>query len=199
MPCFKKVFVVILSLFFSLPFLYAEDKKPADCFLLYAQNGQCPEQTCKLGCEWKNGQESCQQVCKPKPCAEIRLDDCPLDRCQTLASCEGGKDTCFDKENQAPPQCGPLAYTGQDIDCCPGLIRRCGVEFFDRTCDMVGKNSIYAIPICLPCGDGICGQFENRCNCPEDCREKGAYIGFDFEQYKIEKSYKGLPASVEKK
>lgn len=24
--------------------------------------------------------------------------------------------------------------------------------------------------ICSPCGDGICEPWENRCNCPEDCR-----------------------------
>ena len=67
-------------------------------------------------------------------------------------------------------KCGDLAYAGQDVDCCPGLVRRCGVEFFDGSCDMEGKNSIYSLPICVPCGDGVCGNFENRCNCPEDCK-----------------------------
>lgn len=65
--------------------------------------------------------------------------------------------------------CGDVAYAGQDVACCEGLVRRCGIEFLDGTCDMEGQDSVYNLPICIPCGDGLCGQFENRCNCPEDC------------------------------
>ncbi len=185
------MFFFVVGIFFA----YADDKTSVDCTLIFKEKGQCPVEVCKLGLEI-NLQGQSLQVCKSRPCPEISRDHCSLDRCQIIIGCEG-KEICYYKENQAPPQCGPLAYTGQDVDCCEGLVRRCGVEFFDGSCDMLGKNSMYAVPICLPCGDGICGQFENHCNCPEDCRGKGTYAGFDFERYKIEKSYKKLPDPVE--
>jgi hypothetical protein len=37
---------------------------------------------------------------------------------------------------------------------------------------MQGKNTAYHLPICIPCGDGVCTNFENHCNCPEDCKKE---------------------------
>ena len=90
---------------------------------------------------------------------------CPTDHCQIMISCNGKK-ICYAQIKSESLKCGGLAYAGQDVSCCEGLVKRCGVEFFEGTCSPYSKNSI---PVCLPCGNGICNEFENRCNCPEDC------------------------------
>jgi hypothetical protein len=39
---------------------------------------------------------------------------------------------------------------------CPSVLPSYGTQFY-----------------CIKCGDGICGEKENKCNCPEDCNESG--------------------------
>lgn len=39
---------------------------------------------------------------------------------------------------------------------CPSVLPSYGTQFY-----------------CIKCGDGICGLKENKCNCPEDCKEAG--------------------------
>ena len=133
------------------------------------ESSTCPEDVCFFGCLGGINFNGCQLACQPKSCLDISASKCPLDTCQVMKGCEEGKKVCFPKTTAPPSPCGGLGYDGQDVECCEGFIKRCGVEFFDKTCDMVGKNSIYSIPICIPCGNGICNQFENHCNCPEDC------------------------------
>ena len=147
---------------------FAAEKSFADhCTKAFQKSGKCPEATCMMGCP--QGQECSRPVCAPQKCPQISAADCPTEFCAIMTDCSDQK-ICHYKMVGEPPKCGNLAYAGQDVDCCPGFVRRCGVEFLDGSCEMVGKNSIYNIPICIPCGDGICGQFESRCNCPEDCR-----------------------------
>ncbi len=103
-----------------------------------------------------------------KACEEISAKDCPTDRCELLKACDGKK-ICYNKISDEVLSCGGMGYRGQKVACCEGLSLRCGVEYFDGTCDNWGRNSIYAIPVCIPCGNDVCEQFENACNCPEDC------------------------------
>lgn len=50
--------------------------------------------------------------------------------------------------------------------CCPGLVQ---VPIVDPvTCARVAADAL----TCARCGDGICGRFENACNCA-DCRDGG--------------------------
>jgi len=139
------------------------------CHRQYLQTAKCPASICQLK---QIGEESTQQekpaVCIARPCTEIPPEACPLEFCAVMVDCSKQK-ICHFKMPGEPAVCGDLAYAGQDVDCCAGLVRRCGIEFMDGTCDMEGRNSVYNLPICIPCGDGICGNFENRCNCPEDC------------------------------
>lgn len=116
------------------------------------------------------------------PCDQIDAKDCPLNRCALMVNCRGQEICHFQMFD--PPECGDLSYAGQDVPCCEGLVRRCGMAFLDDTCDMYGDNSEYNLPICIPCGDGICTNFENICNCPEDCWLEGgrAYEGKTFDQ-----------------
>ncbi|MCD4780575.1 MAG: hypothetical protein K8S27_08525 [Candidatus Omnitrophica bacterium] len=180
--------IVFMSLFFSAGWLCAredidkkteEEEKPevtlatlqTFCFDAYVIDGECPPEICQLKIVEDEKTRVMSMFCVPKTCVELPADQCPVDMCQIMQGCDD-QPVCYDQMDLEPPVCGGLAYSGQDVDCCKGLKKRCGVEFFDGSCDMLGKNSIYSIPVCLPCGNGICNQFENSCNCPEDCRKR---------------------------
>lgn len=148
------------------------------CDTAFAKTAKCPQRNCRLECIVGFDVENCPLVCKPIPCVEIEADYCPTHRCQIIEGC-GGRKQCYYKTEHAPGKCGDLAYAGGDLECCEGLVKRCGIEFFDGTCDMNGINSVYSAPICVPCGNGICNQFENSCNCPEDCGEPNTSLDYD--------------------
>lgn len=141
----------------------------AFCAEKYLKAGECPAAICHIQCLEGTKGEDCLQVCLPKKCPDIAVKECPKEFCAVMTNCSDEK-ICHYQMKGEPARCGDLAYAGQDVSCCEGMTRRCGVEFFDGTCDMEGRNSMYSLPICIPCGDGVCGNFENRCNCPEDCK-----------------------------
>lgn len=143
----------------------------AYCKKTFAASGRCPADVCRSTCPAETSASCAKEACVPRDCRTIKAKDCPKAYCAVMTNCSGQK-VCEDQMVGPPPKCGGLAYEGQDVSCCPGFVRRCGVEFYDGTCDMEGKNSVYDLPICIPCGDGVCGQFENKCNCPEDCTTK---------------------------
>ena len=182
----KKNFILAVGVFLIVctdkPLVCAESPASFDCAKIFTQTGACPDDFCSLTCQESSDQKPCDPHCAVSPCYEIRADKCPLDRCDILLGCEGKK-ICFERNNEDYIGCGDLAFWGQEAECCQGLVRRCGVEFFDGSCDMLGQFSSDAVPICIPCGDDICGQFENRCNCPEDCGE-GSYRGFVLDKIK---------------
>ena len=147
-----------------------ESSLDKNCATLYERSGFCPDDVCRLDC-LNDAEDNCLPVCLAKPCEEIATEHCPEDICDLIDGCVGDL-VCYAKQLQPPPECGALAYTGGQVDCCEGFQERCGLEFFDGSCDMVGASSIYSVPICIPCGNGICNQFENACNCPEDCQRR---------------------------
>ncbi len=164
----------------------AEDQTPViNCWEYYEKTKVCPKQVCDFGCLGGVYFKDCEMTCEPKPCFEIEPGQCPTDRCQLLVGCEA-KAVCYPL-NDFQPSCGDLAYAGSDAPCCRSMIKRCGVEFFDGTCDMAARYSMFSVPICLPCGNGVCNQFENACNCPEDCgkgyKKNKTYTGFDADRY----------------
>jgi len=173
MKAFKTLFVVLFFLAWTVSGM-ADDAEdiPKDltayCQQQQAASGQCPESICRLLGNPQGTEESPPQECLAKECPQIIPDDCPEDYCSLMEDCSGQK-ICHYRMPGDPADCGDAAYAGQDVPCCSGLVRRCGIEFLDGTCDMEGKDSVYNLPICIPCGDGICSNFENRCNCPEDC------------------------------
>ncbi len=164
---------------FLSPSVSAQETAIEFCQRVFQETGDCPEHSCEVPkCE---GEGCLQKSCGPRSCASFSASECVNEFCEVLTDC-GGKQVCGDKHYD-PPECGKLAYDGQNVSCCEGFVRRCGIEFFDHTCDMLGENSVYSLPICIPCGDGVCANFENRCNCPEDCHPKGeSYFGRKFEK-----------------
>lgn len=162
--------LLIGSVIFCVSFSGAQTIFMDYCSHRYQETGECPGKTCQRGCAGSEDKKGCQPVCLPQDCTLIIVDQCPSEYCAVMVDCSGEK-ICYDQMAQEPAQCGDIAYAGQDVECCEGLVKRCGIEFFDGRCDMEGKNSAYNLPVCIPCGNGICSQFENRCNCPEDCGE----------------------------
>ncbi|MCK5579714.1 MAG: hypothetical protein KAJ18_00415 [Candidatus Omnitrophica bacterium] len=151
------------------------------CADIYQKTKKCPAQICELKCVGEK-KEDCLKACEPQKCPDISADECPAEFCVQMIDCSDEK-ICHYKMVGGVPACGDLAYAGQDVECCEGFVRRCGIEFVDATCDMEGKGSVYNLPICIPCGDGMCGQFENRCNCPEDCGAAPDISDFDLRSY----------------
>jgi hypothetical protein len=160
-----------------------EDAAPPDAthvggdfgrLIAYCTNdgGACPDDLCVFGCcpgGSNNPGAGCAGCCQPKPCSAIPAAQCPNDACQIMIDCAGNR-ACTYQFSASPPACGSLSYYGQDVDCCPGLVKRCGQAQADGSCDPAagGYNSF---PWCLPCGDGVCDStYENPCSCPEDCK-----------------------------
>ena len=144
-------------------------KQYVDCRAVYAETGECPKVMCDLVGQEDQGTKESKFFCRPVPCLQIDAVSCPLDRCQVLEGCGGIPRCFFPFTPMGEGECGPIAYMGQDVECCDGMIKRCGIEFFDGSCDMTSMYSAGGVSICIPCGNGVCNQFENRCNCPEDC------------------------------
>ena len=177
---FTLVFAMLLL--FNVSSIYARQDFFLHCYEPYLIDKTCPQDICRIKkCTDEEKEQGCRESCQPKSCPEIPFDQCPQDYCNIMVNC-AGDETCNFRMMGEAPACGNMAYEGQDVTCCEGFVRRCGVEFLDDTCDMVGENSMYNLPICVPCGDGHCSQFENACNCPEDCGE-GEYQGFDYKEY----------------
>lgn len=165
------------------------------CTNTYVRDSVCPADICKLQCAEGFDGERCPLVCLPVACPAIDIEKCPKDFCAVMTNCSDEKICHYPMMGGQPP-CGDLGYAGQDVECCEGFVQRCGIDFIDGNCDMEGKNSVYSLPICIPCGDGVCTNFENHCNCPEDCAKafmkkntkKQGKKDDDGDQHKDEKS-----------
>jgi hypothetical protein len=170
MSAWIKIFVSISWIFISASvFAQIEEQQVLDCESVFAESGFCPENLCnkEIKCSTESEQMMCAMACHPKECVTIKAKDCPLGRCVVLTGCSAEK-VCYPPMQDNNLGCGDLAYIGEK-ECCESLVKRCGVEFLDDSCDMLGENSIDSVPVCIPCGNGVCNQFENLCNCPEDC------------------------------
>jgi hypothetical protein len=140
------------------------------CGETFTKTKKCPERQCRTMWEGGVNFDGCKMTCAAKDCFELSAEECPDDSCQIIKGC-GDKDICYYKLKKEPDNCGDIAYSGK-MECCAGMIKRCGIENYDGTCDMEPQNSVYSAPLCIRCGNGYCNQFENKCNCPEDCADQ---------------------------
>lgn len=139
------------------------------CTNTYQSKNNCPDATCLLQCADGSQIPNCPLACVPRDCKTISVESCPKDFCSVVVDCSEQKN-CLPKISEYQvPTCGALAYSAQDVNCCKGLVKRCGFDYLDGSCNMKGNGTSYSFPICIPCGDGVCTNFENHCNCPEDC------------------------------
>lgn len=141
------------------------------CLNSYETDKVCPEQDCQLKCLDGSQTPDCVLGCQPKECRTFSVQSCPKRFCTIMTDC-ATEESCQPKTPfEQIPDCGTLGYNAQEVECCLGLIKRCGFDYLDGKCNMVGKGTAYQFPICIPCGDGVCTNFENHCNCPEDCKK----------------------------
>lgn len=167
-----------------------ECSQPSDCHGL--EHPMCEGYwVCEKGkCSWK-----CDAECVPEggsvpvvpnaPKCCPGLVQIPCDAPNVQGECQAcvGASLCT---YCGDARCGP----GENVCNCPsdctGACLGLGGRFMDfetegRCCeglvpvdDCVPAGEGCACPdcpchICLPCGDGVCGPFENECNCPADC------------------------------
>ncbi len=137
MRAWIKIFVSIFWVFLSASvFAEIEEQQVLDCESAFVQSGFCPENLCarEVKCATETEQISCTIQCNPKECVTIKAKDCPLERCAILSGC-GEEKVCYPRIEEDNLECGELAYIGEK-ECCEGLVKRCGVEFLDDSCDM---------------------------------------------------------------
>ncbi len=59
------------------------------------------------------------------------------------------------------------------VCCLGGLVPKQAISEYATFDDLECVQSEGAWPICIPCGNGVCNtDYENKCNCPEDCGTK---------------------------
>lgn len=107
------------------------------------------------------------------------VDECTGSTCGVAEHyCDSSADLGYDFEKHHCPygcrdgacirgvECRDESYTCtiEEIPCCEGLKEVPLAEEGDGGCIAADCGSI-----CRPCGNGICDENENRCNCPEDC------------------------------
>lgn len=109
-----------------------------------------------------------QSVCGDGVCSFLEQDSkspyyCPMD-------CNLPPDSDCAKEGENFSKVFTDEYPSE---CCEGLTEwDSGMdtrEVVDGICVETGAVSGYPVGTCINCGNGICEDIENICNCPEDC------------------------------
>ncbi|MBZ4395057.1 hypothetical protein [Myxococcus sp. AS-1-15] len=97
-----------------------------------------------------------------------RCDDFPKD-CELAAYCDGVRFCRTQPMYPNKAECAEEGVLGASVACCPGLVPRCGAleHHVGPRCDPIEGTTLESV--CVRCGDGVCGKFEQVCNCPEDC------------------------------
>lgn len=77
-------------------------------------------------------------------------------------SCQGARELAFKDSGDIYKQPQP------DTQCCKGLKVMSGFAYESEKCEPLVGPFAY----CMPCGDGVCdySEYENICNCPQDCK-----------------------------
>jgi len=140
-----------------------------ECDRVYQETGECSSDRCEFLCDLATDiGDNCDKRCIPKDCSRFSPEVCPVEICQVTKACDGNSACRAIADGQR--QCGEEGYFGQDVECCSGLVRKCGKLTSDGLCDPQ-SGGYQKLPSCIPCGNGICEKYENKCNCPEDCTE----------------------------
>ena len=162
------VLSVIVKQFMTSP--PAEPTYRDECDRIYTETGECPDEYCRGDFIEVPGMDGDVMGCVPKRCDQFVGGQCPLGRCQVMVNC-AGNEVCRAPSSDNGEDCGGMGYLAQKVECCEGLIHRCGKVISDGSCNM-NSSGYGSFPKCLPCGNDICDEpHENKCNCPEDCTE----------------------------
>jgi len=139
-------------------------------------------------CDWIfDSKEACEEAClEVNPCVEAggfcslpsvdgEYYGCPpgsgevdLGGCAPLGVC------CMPDDPECIPEGGSGAVVPDELECCPGLTAiSCATPggLDDPSPGTDGCMPCVGAFYCTACGDGVCKDPENACNCPEDCAE----------------------------
>ncbi len=98
--------------------------------------------------------------------------DCPIKmKCKNFVCIDVG---CI-KEGQRIPitAISPAGFEQRKhmaIECCEGLKAIPPLDYFDKDCNFRPRIGVTEGAICSDCGNGTCESWENKCNCPKDCK-----------------------------
>ena len=113
---------------------------------------------CRMSCNSMSGEvdmghtSDCNPPCSPgMACPAVMYNCC----------CQGGEQ-CRDENYMC---------TTEDFPCCSGLKPVLLAHIKDGKCITLPCGNV-----CRPCGNGVCDTNENKCNCPEDCKEETGSI-----------------------
>ncbi len=76
--------------------------------------------------------------------------------------CEAGENNC-NCPTDCPVNCTSAGQTTKIENCCPGLT---ALRIYKDVENCLGISDEF---ICSNCGNAICENYENKCNCPTDC------------------------------
>ncbi|QSQ18444.1 hypothetical protein JY572_28515 [Myxococcus landrumensis] len=102
-------------------------------------------------------------------CEGLSVERCgeyPLD-CEVAVYCDEVRFCRRLDRNQEQETCAGEGMRLGSRACCPGLVARCGGEWEDAPRGAEAGDT--SEPLCIRCGDGVCGVFEEARGCPEDC------------------------------
>ena len=126
-------------------------------------------------------------------CSAQPLSACPSLRCMIMKNCRG-YDICTERVGTFALCLGKHSHGA--APCCPIYKKICPSQVTETGgCAVDGYN----FPLCVPCGNGTCNRFENRCNCPEDCLPTKERPKIRYEPpYELQKFRPNLGFSYEK-
>jgi len=130
-----------------------------------------------------DGDECTTNACVDGACVFEPIPGCGAE-CAADEDCddtdECTEDACVDGicVHDEIPDCGKCLEEGEvgALDgppCCPGLVPIDSEQFDPESGECLAESAY----ICSDCGNGNCEEWENLCNCPEDC--KGPEPGCD--------------------
>jgi len=183
-PCTEGFCENGMCVYAVIPNCGLECKHVCDCYELYGTEFKAP---CPLMCPTCDNYWSCQvgqclEECGPMPeevqkCLPVCL---PEEICNNNIddNCDGQVDEGCD--NECVPEGGTTGIYPGAPPCCEGLVQiPCDKPAADPD-DVLGKClSCEGAAFCTACGNGVCDEPENPCNCPEDCKNTPACANND--------------------
>ncbi len=145
-----------------------------DCYKKFGTKfeGVCPLKCMNCGMYWQCVEGKCVEECGVIPPEAM---ECSV-VCQPEICGNGLDDDCDGVvDNGCDPKCIPEGGSGAVVpdspQCCLGLVAiPCDKSNIDPAGNVACMSCDGAF-FCTKCGDGVCKEPENVCNCPADCKE----------------------------
>lgn len=92
--------------------------------------------------------------------------DCPTgEKCEDYGCVDAG---CVAEGDSLPGPISPEYADHMASECCDGLEAISDKNYYDENCEDTGF--VGAGDVCSKCGNGVCEEWETKCNCAADCK-----------------------------